>query len=78
MEGVIMKKADKKHLAIGKSGYIFYQRLYKGTRYSESLHTKDWNEAFRLRDQYDYELQKYGKILNEPEEHTGAYRIDQM
>jgi hypothetical protein len=70
-----MKKADKKHLTTGKSGYIFYQRRCKKTgcekpRYYFSLRTKDLNEAMKLRDQYDYELQKYGTILNEPEENN--------
>jgi integrase len=65
-----MKKADKKHITTGKSGYLFYQRRYKGERYYFSLKTKDWNEAVKLRDQYNYELLKFGTIMVEDEEQT--------
>src|SRR5210317_624547 len=58
----------KKNLGYGKSGNIFYQKRYKGKRYYLSLQTKDWNEAKKLRDQYNYELIKYGYIANEVEE----------
>ena len=51
-----MKKADKKHTTTGRSGFLFYQRRYNGERYYFSLKTKDWNEAVKLRDQYNYEL----------------------
>jgi integrase len=75
-----VKKSDKKHLTTGKSGYIFYQRRYKGTqnketRYYFSLRTKDWNEAMKLRDQYNYELQKFGTILIESEEQTNVVPV---
>ena len=70
-----MKKADKKHITTGKSGYLFYQRRYKGERYYFSLKTKDWNEAVKLRDQYNYELQKFGTILIESEEQTNVVPV---
>jgi integrase len=68
MEDRLMKKADKKHITTGKSGYLFYQRRYKGERYYFSLKTKDWNEAMILRDQYNYEINKYGQIIFQEEE----------
>ena len=61
---------DKKHLTKGKSGFIFYQRRYQGTRYYFSLYTKDWNEAYKLRDQYNYELNRFGQILPENDKQT--------
>ena len=36
-----------------------------------SLRTKDWKEAVKLRDKFDYELGKFGTILgDEPEENV--------
>jgi len=70
-----MKKADKKHITTGKSGHLFYQRRYNGERYYFSLKTKDWNEATKLRDQYNYELQKFGTILIESEEQTNVVPV---
>ena len=66
---------DKKHLTKGKSGFIFYQRRYKKDngykREYFSLHTKDWNVAMKLRNQYDYEIDKFGHIIWESEEQSG-------
>ena len=56
---------DKKHLTVGKSGNIFYQRRSKVKPHYFSLRTKDWKEAVKLRDQFDYELGKFGTILED-------------
>ena len=57
-----------KNLKRNEFGYWYFVRMYKGKRYSETLQTKDINEARKKRDEYNAMLKLYGRIIDQSEE----------